>query len=296
MSSSKASATGFIIASALVKLARLPKWRPYFTQDAIRLNESFVLHAADSTVKRCIRSLPPALAIRMMDLFFVPGLMQHYVLRKNYIEERVRHGLSGEIKQVVNLGAGFDTLMLRLAKEFPDTQFFEIDLPNTQEVKTNVLQRTAYSVPSNCTFIPVDLSQTKLEGVLSATKGFDPAAPTCVILEGVLMYLLESEVRSLFLSLRGLFRSELRVIFGATVISTAKGNSSMRAINYLLGRGNEAAKWSCPSAAMPAFMTECGYTIQEWVAYKKLQATVRSVEEIRNVPEENENYYVVRKA
>jgi len=49
----------------------------------------------------------------------IPGLMIHYVLRKNAIEKFTRNAIQEGAEQIVNLGAGFDSLLYRLAHELP---------------------------------------------------------------------------------------------------------------------------------------------------------------------------------
>jgi Leucine carboxyl methyltransferase len=62
------------------------------------------------------------------------------LLRKCYIENQVRR-LLPSVKQVLVLGAGYDTLAHRLAREFPNLIFCEVDHPATSKVKLRALQR-----------------------------------------------------------------------------------------------------------------------------------------------------------
>ena len=98
-----------------------------------------------------------------------PGLATHFVLRKRKIEEEVRQQLEAGIKQVVNLGAGYDTLCTRLSAEYPDAEFFELDLPSTQKPKTDTLK----SRPRNLHFINLDFLEPHLEKVMKAHPKYD---------------------------------------------------------------------------------------------------------------------------
>jgi O-methyltransferase involved in polyketide biosynthesis len=49
-----------------------------------------------------------------------PGIVRHWMLRKRWIESRVRARIAAGASQVVVLGAGLDTLGVRLASELPD--------------------------------------------------------------------------------------------------------------------------------------------------------------------------------
>src|SRR4051794_31802357 len=80
----------------------------------------------------------PALA-RAIERATVPGLCLHFMLRKRWIEHAVRSALARGARRVVVIGAGYDTLALRLAREFPALRFTEVDHPATQAVKRAAL-------------------------------------------------------------------------------------------------------------------------------------------------------------
>ena len=289
------SSTGYIIASGLVKLARDPKWQHYLTPEMNRLNSAFSIRARDSLTKRIIDWLPPGFAIWLMDTMFVPGLMQHYIFRKRYIEQQVIHAIGQGTSQVINLGAGFDTLALRIASAFPAVQFIEIDRPATQKAKLDALPHIHYDVPSNAAFISSDLAQQEIGQVFSSQSGFDPGKSTLVILEGVLMYLSESEVKKLFSDLAQLCTASLTIVYGAIIPSEKRDALSVRLVNALLRRGNEEPKWLCASRHMATFASGLGYRLKEWVAYRKLQEDAWSNAELEKLPKEDENYYVIEK-
>lgn len=291
----KASATGYIIAAALVKLAGEPKWSQYFTPDMRMLNSAFARFAKDSLVKSVIDWLSAGLAVWLMDNLFVRGLMHHYIFRKRYIEEQVRRAIAAGTTQIINLGAGFDTLSLRLAKEFPQVRFIEIDRSVTQATKIRVLQQIGYGVPANVAFVFADLAQTSVAAALSTNNSANPALASLIVLEGVLMYLSGSEVETLFKDLRAYFQSRLTIVFGALAPTKQRDDASVKAINSMLSHGHEEPKWVCASKNMPQFVAAQGYILSEWVGYKQLQRLYLPEDAIRKVPEEDENYYIIEK-
>jgi methyltransferase (TIGR00027 family) len=295
MSSGKTSTTAYCVACSLSKLARLPQWRPYFSDELVYLNDAFMHHARDTLVKQLISLLPTKFYPQIMDFVFIPGMTHHYLFRKKLIEDQLLQAIADGVQQVIILGAGFDTLALRMAKQYPTVRFFEIDLPATQQAKVRVLEKIGYSVPSNRIVIPADLGQTALPEVLLKHSQFKPNVSTIVVLEGVLMYLGEAEVRALFIMLHGLFSGALNIIFGATTAPDNEDNGRVRMVNALLGRGEETTEWYCPSARMPEFMAELGYRLEAWMPYKKLQQSYQHGDEIATLPEEDENYYLVAK-
>jgi methyltransferase (TIGR00027 family) len=179
------SSTAALIAAATVLLARDPRYR------------QLVPAGAEEICARCLRGFW-ATAPRLRWLAWaaeratIPGLMLHFVLRKRWIEQAVRGALARGCRQVVVLGAGYDTLAARLAPQFPAVAFVEIDHPATQAVKRVALTR------ENLRFIAADLARTPLAQVL-------PPGPerSVFVLEGLLMYLTPAEQDRLFAAIPG---------------------------------------------------------------------------------------------
>jgi methyltransferase (TIGR00027 family) len=296
----KISATAYIIAAGLAKLAEMPRWKDFFSEDvlseeSVSLNRVFMRQGRDSLVKRLVSVLPRRLMTGLMDRLYVPGMTEHYLFRKRWIESHVRAGLDRGVRQVILLGAGLDTLALRMAKQWPAARFFEIDLPATQRAKLAILRREGYAFPGNCRFEAADLGEASLAAVLGADPYFDPIAPTMVILEGVLMYLTESDVKRLLSELGSLFTGSLQIVYGALVVPDCDSDPLRRFTRFLLRRGAEETKWHCLASAMPGFMEELGFRMVENISYKALQRRYRSVIEIAQVPEHDEDYFIVAK-
>lgn len=292
----KISTTAYMVASGLVKLSQLPRWSQYIAPEVVQLNKAFTEHSKDSPAKHFVNWLSPAAARWLVNLMFVPGMVEHYLFRKLWIEGKVVDAIQRGARQVVVLGGGFDTLALRRAKKHSDVEFFEIDLPITQHTKLSILQQIGHVIPENCRFKGADLSQKTLGAVLIPDHRFKQEASTLVILEGVLMYLDEAEVKALFTDLRRLFNGQLHILFGAIAVPDAKSNIAIRITNALLGRATEATKWNCPISGMTAFLLDLGFSIKELIGYKDLQRIYRDEQEIAQVPEEDENYYIVAKS
>jgi methyltransferase (TIGR00027 family) len=92
------------------------------------------------------------------------------------------------------LGAGYDLLCLRLAPEFPEVRFLEVDHPPTARAKQRGL--LALHAPGNVGSIPVDLQEHSLRKVLDEA-GWDQSAVSLVCAEGLTQYLPEQAVREL---------------------------------------------------------------------------------------------------
>jgi methyltransferase (TIGR00027 family) len=117
--------------------------------------------------------------------------MLHFIVRKRWIEDAVRGALGRGCRQVVVLGAGFDTLAARLAPQFPAVRFIEIDHPATQAVKRAAVAR------QNLHFVAADLARSSIGEALAASP-YDRNSASVFVIEGLLMYLTPEEMAALF--------------------------------------------------------------------------------------------------
>ncbi len=143
-----------------------------------------------------------------------PGQLEIVGLRKRLVEDEVRAAIADGITQVLIVGAGYDTLTLRLGPEYEQASFFELDHPATQRKKNEAIERIAGGVPRpNLHMVPADLSREKLGEVLRSTGAWSPGKDSIVVAEGVLMYLDEADVVKFFEELRRCTGPGTRVIF-----------------------------------------------------------------------------------
>jgi methyltransferase (TIGR00027 family) len=116
-------------------------------------------------------------------------------LRTAFLDERLRRltGPAGTIRQVVLLGAGFDTRAARLAR--PGVRFFEVDREETQGVKLARV-RALPGYPVTCArYVTCDFEQEDFVDRLVANS-FSTSEPALFLWEGVTPYLTEPAVRA----------------------------------------------------------------------------------------------------
>lgn len=116
--------------------------------------------------------------------------------RTRFFDEVVTAALDDGIRQVVIVGAGYDSRTWRLGR--PEVRFFEVDHPATQRDK-----RRRAPPSDGPTYVPLDLVSDRLETGLPSA-GFDPSTPAVFVLEGLIMYLPEHTVRVILTDLAGL--------------------------------------------------------------------------------------------
>jgi methyltransferase (TIGR00027 family) len=210
-------------------------------------------------------------AARFAERATVPGLLLHFMLRKRWIEEAVRAALAEGCEQVVVVGAGFDTLALRLGREFSRASFIEIDHPATQASKRLAAERG--SATGNVHFIAADLSSVRLQDALS-DGAYRPEARSAFVIEGLLMYLSDSEIAGVFSALRGLQRAGGRVVF--TVMEPAPdGRSAFHnatpLVRWLLSFWSEPFRSALPRDDAARFLERFGYRLRALAAAETLR-------------------------
>lgn len=142
---------------------------------------------------------------------FYQAFVMHLLFRKLWVERSTRRFLesmavstapAGEARVIV-VGAGLDTLAFRLAPEFPQVQFIEVDHPATQSLKRKALAEFERSKgdsgqAANVQLVAADLTQLPLSEALAAQgQSAYRESPTFVILEGLFMYLNRDIVQGL---------------------------------------------------------------------------------------------------
>lgn len=197
--------------------------------------------------------------VPIVEKLMLPGITLHYVLRKRYIEDFVREAIGRGFEQIVNLGAGFDTLAYRLSQEFGWVEFIEIDHPATQLHKQEVLIESSID---NLHLLSVDFSKQNLEDELNNFEKFDSSRRTIFISEGVLMYLSEEHVKDLFDSLKNLTSSDMEFIF--TFIEPMRENRDSYGVllNLYLKIKNEHLFWDIKKSEIAPFLKSLNYKQQ----------------------------------
>lgn len=121
-----------------------------------------------------------------------PIFRDHIRLRTRFIDDAVRAALAAGIKQVVNLGVGFDCRTLRLAEiSQQDARVFEIDFAAQLDRKVTLLGAAGVEMPPFAHLVAADFT-TDFEAGLSrdlVAAGLDRTVPIVVVWEGVLGYL-----------------------------------------------------------------------------------------------------------
>lgn len=198
--------------------------------------------------------------IWMVESWILPGIFQHYALRKKEIRKIVEESLREGFSQIVVLGAGYDTLCLQIRDGSPAIQCIEYDHPATQGVKVKALQKAGVS-QDRIKFVPCDLQSLSFRDLQSAsTLLWDQ--PTVIVAEGLLMYFSESAVRSLFDTLSNFFRGKSRIVF-TFLEPDVSGRADFQRRSILLRLWlrwkGEVFDWGCSFLTIFDFLDQSGF-------------------------------------
>jgi methyltransferase (TIGR00027 family) len=139
-----------------------------------------------------------------------PGAISSGIARTKYIDDLVEKTVTEGVKQVILLGAGFDTRALRL-ECLKTTHVIEIDHPDTAKLKLDRLVFSLGRLPRNVTYHQVDLNGQSLDEI-GAACNIDLNLPTTIIWEGVTNYLTPAGIDATFLFTRR-FCNGIHLIF-----------------------------------------------------------------------------------
>jgi len=188
-----------------------------------------------------------------------PPMQLWLQLRVAYLDRLVAHAVDElSIRQVVILGAGYDTRAARLPRA--GVRFFEVDHPATQQAKRAALASLTYPVDA-ATYVGCDFEREDPVERLVA-HGLSRVEPALVIWEGVTMYLPEDAVRATATRLATLHPASLIAFdfvskrFATGQVESAQAEST----RGFVGELGEPLRWG--SDDVLPLLVECGF---RWV-------------------------------
>jgi len=118
----------------------------------------------------------------------MPGVNGAIVARIRFIDEYLLECLDNEFRQLVIIGAGYDTRAYRFDELKGKLTVFEVDHPKTQQVKKERIQSIFGDLPQHVNYVPVVFGVDSLADKMLET-GYDTDLRTLFIVEGLLMYI-----------------------------------------------------------------------------------------------------------
>ena len=155
------------------------------------IEDPYAIHLAGERWQRVIGSDVRHWLITKVLLRKVMPTNTYVLIRARFTDDRVLAAANRGVRQLVILGAGFDTFALR----YPDRgiEVFEVDLPASSALKRERMAAAAIPVPEHLHFVNVDFERDRLSERLIAA-GFDQHQPSFFSWMGVTFYLVPEAV------------------------------------------------------------------------------------------------------
>jgi len=118
----------------------------------------------------------------------LPGVNGSAVARIRFIDEYLLECVASGFKQLVIIGAGFDTRAYRFKEVKENLRVFEVDHPKTQQVKVDKVKEIFGALPDHVIYVPVVFGIDPLDRKL-LENNYNPKLKTVFIAEGLLMYI-----------------------------------------------------------------------------------------------------------
>jgi len=164
---------------------------------------------------------------------------------------------SENITQVVFVAAGMDTRAFRL--DWPDqTRIFEVDHDGLLDEKAVRLEKLGVRPCADRIEVRADLAQPWLDRLVSA--GFDPAAKTLWIAEGLLFFLEEHQAEDLLKTLRQVSAPGSVLVTDMTSEALLKSPMTMM---FLAKLRSDGTPWRFGTDDPEGFLAKCGWAAQE---------------------------------
>jgi methyltransferase (TIGR00027 family) len=117
-----------------------------------------------------------------------PGLRNYVAARARHFDDVITLAAKTGLLQLVILGAGYDTRAYRIGELKDTVLVFELDHPDTQQVKKEKVEEIFGGLPEDVVYVPVDLEAQDV-GSRLLESGYSPEKKTLFVMEGVIMYL-----------------------------------------------------------------------------------------------------------
>jgi methyltransferase (TIGR00027 family)/uncharacterized protein (TIGR02246 family) len=145
-------------------------------------------------------------------------------LRTKHLDAALDDALRDGIRQVIVLGAGFDSRGYRFRDRLRGVRFMEVDYGPTQEHKKQRVREILGALPADVRYVPMDFTKDDLLTQL-AKSGYSEHERTLYIWEGVTMYLPETAVRSTLRFVREHAAAGSLIVFDYTLASDERINN-----------------------------------------------------------------------
>lgn len=191
----------------------------------------------------------------------MPGVNGAIAARIRYMDECVSEAAHSGFRQLVIIGAGYDTRAYRIEGVEAALCVFEVDHPLTQEVKTRTIEGIFGGLPTHVTYVPVVFGEDRL-GEKLLQHGYDPKRKTLFIAEGLLMYIPPPAVDALLDFIRNASAKGSAVvadIFDTTVVDGTSTLPEAQVLKSFVEKEGAPLQFGIPTGAIEDFFRKRGF-------------------------------------
>jgi methyltransferase (TIGR00027 family) len=227
-----------------------------------------------SALHRVLRLAPARVRLGVASLYdrILPGSVGWVLTRHRYFDDAVDDAVKGGAKQVVIVGAGYDSRALR-QKGLAAVRVFEVDHPDTQARKMALVRRALGRLPTNVEY--VSLNATRGDLARLPEHGFDVRQPSVFVLEGFLWYMPPDVARAILRAIVAVVAPGSLVIFDYILPSVVQGTCTLegarRHARYCARRGEPILSGIEPDE-LAGQLGEVGLRLLEDVGHEALTA------------------------
>jgi methyltransferase (TIGR00027 family) len=191
----------------------------------------------------------------------MPGVNGAIVARIKFIDEKLKELIEHGLKQLVIIGAGYDTRSYRIKGVKENLKVFEVDHPDTQAVKIEKIKEIFGTLPRHVTYVPLVFGSSPL-GERLAEHGYDHALKTLFIVEGLLMYIPPAAAEGLLAFIArnsGPATSIVADYFDTTVVEGSSPLKEARVLRQFVESEGSSLKFGIQRGKDEAFFSQFGF-------------------------------------
>lgn len=256
MKQGRISQTALKVALGLITLSVKDDWSQRLPPDLVETTERLLLASGSPGygpgLMRMSKQRWMIRAYQFQDRM-MPGQWEGFGHRKVFMNQQVEAAIEQGARQVLVLGAGFDTLCLRLAPKYPEVRFVEIDHPSTSVAKAWGIEKVGQ--PENMIQIAADLGERSLPKVLSEDGHWDASQRSVIVAEGLFQYLTDEEVRGLLTDAAACTSPGSRIAFSHAIPGARK------LLSALMRLISEPWKSEVRSEDLPSYVDGTGWAM-----------------------------------
>jgi methyltransferase (TIGR00027 family)/uncharacterized protein (TIGR02118 family) len=147
------------------------------------------------------------------------------VARTAYFDAKFTDAIAQDIKQIVLLGAGYDTRAYRFSSLLNGATIYEMDIGSTQGRKLDILRKAAVGIPPQVRYVSINFKTENIKDVL-LKNGFDVTIPSVFLWEGVTYYLTEDIFRVTLSTLKSIASKGSFVCFDYQTMERESGRAA----------------------------------------------------------------------